>query len=97
MVGILCHRTTAELGHWIDFDDSKLQEGLKYGRLVENTAHGCVQLHGPSLGTIKDFDADSVHYRLFHSAPRAILILDAQGTLFAFLCHIAVTLSTTIV
>ena len=87
MIGLLVHRATTSLEHWIAFDDIEVQEGWKYGVLTEKSAFGCIDLHGPDFGILKPFDADSVHRRISYSAPRALLILDAQRNFFGFLCQ----------
>lgn len=92
MIGMLFHRATAELGDWVLFDESELQDSWNHGILTEKSAHGCIKLHGADLGTLKAFDADSVHRRIFHGAPRALLILDAQRILFEFMRQLVTTI-----
>ena len=88
MIGLLIHRATASLENWVAFDDIVVQEGWKFGVLIEKSALGCIDLHGADFGIVKPFDADSVHRRMTYGAPRALLVLDAQRTLFEFLRQI---------
>lgn len=92
MIGLLFYRGTLAPEKWVAFDDNKLQEGWKYGVLTEKSALGCIKLHDSEFGSLKTFDADDVHRRVYHGTPRALLILDAQTRLLNFLRQLVTTI-----
>lgn len=85
LIGLLHYRSTYAPHDWVPFDNALLQPAWKRGALEEKSAPGCITMHGSDYGKWIDFDKPAVHLAGAYGSPRALLILETQQRLFAFL------------
>lgn len=85
LIGLLLHRTTCKPEEWVPFDHAMLRSGWKQCTLSEQSADGCIIMHGDDFGKWSSFDPIAVHRNDACGAPRALMILESQQTLMKFL------------
>ncbi|CAF9919707.1 hypothetical protein IMSHALPRED_004705 [Imshaugia aleurites] len=85
LIGLLLHRINCLPQEWVPFDNAMLWSGWKQCTLVENSADGCIIMHGDHFGKWSKFDPNAVHRNDACGAPRALLILESQQILMKFL------------
>lgn len=91
-IRLLHHRTTFPPQDWVHFDNAQLQPGWKQGGPGENSADGCIMMHGEQYGTWKIFDRQAVHHGDAYGAIRGLVILEAQQILMSFLRKMVTTI-----
>ncbi|KAL8831337.1 MAG: hypothetical protein Q9191_000924 [Dirinaria sp. TL-2023a] len=84
LLRLLFYRSFHLPEEWVSFDNRQLLEGWRTGMFDEKFNGGRITMHGESYGTWNPFDKAAVHNGDCYTAPRALLILDAQATLEPF-------------
>ena len=94
---MLYHRIVTPPGDFAPIDNFWIQTSWRPGMFLEKFAEGCISLREADFGAWKDFDKDLVHQGYGYGTPRALLILEAQKTLFSFLRGLCDTILSDVV
>jgi hypothetical protein len=85
LLALLHYRSDSEIADWVMHDFDQLEVGFNCTMGPPAFNPHCVIMYGTHLGRLIPWNKQSAHRHDIIGYPRAVLILEAQATLFAFL------------
>ncbi|THY90378.1 hypothetical protein D6C95_06595 [Aureobasidium pullulans] len=85
LLALLHYRCNSDIADWVMHDSEQLIVGFNYTMGPPAFNPHCVIMYGTHLGRLIPWNQQSAHRHDIIGYPRAVLILEAQATLFAFL------------
>jgi len=85
LLALLHYRSDSDIADWVMHDFEQLKVGFNWTMGPPSFNPHCVIMYGAHLGRLIPWNKQSAHRHDIIGYPRAVLILEAQAALFAFL------------
>lgn len=85
LLALLHYRSNSEIDDWVMHDFEQLNVGFNWTMGPPAFNPHCVVMYGEHLGRLIPWNQQSAHRHDIIGYPKAVLILEAQATLFTFL------------